>query len=372
MFPCIDALNATKSAKFPEGSKAAAARKLGISRPTFRDKLAREQQRSAKRASFAALPDVEDDPHEIIEQRCRAYTRQKARRDAERWYPITVPETGPFGLMVFGDEHADDNNCDWPALKRDLALARETPGVYACAMGDASNNWVGRLMREYADQSVTRSQTRTLMRWLLSPDAAPWLFRLIGNHDLWHEGDVLIGLFGGDTHYVAAWEGRIELRAGGERFRIHAAHDFKGDSIYNKTHGPSRAAMFSGGAAELYLCGHKHTFGHQSFEIEETRRYVHSVRAPGYKKHDLYAVTKGFGQGEAPGSVFVLFNPLAETPAGRITIFNDPVLGCRMLEALRAQSNPKRSKSNAGIGTDGHRAVRAGRRGKVNRRKNSR
>lgn len=368
MFPCIEALNATKSDKYPDGSKAAAARKLGISRPVFRDKLAREQQRSAKRAAFAALPDDSDDVDELIEQRCKAYTKQKARRAAERWYPITVPETGPFGLMVFGDEHADDNNCDWPSLKRDLALSRETPGVYACAMGDATNNWVGRLIREYEEQSVTRTQSRTLLKWLLSPAAAPWLFRLIGNHDLWRDGDVVLGMFGDDTHYMATWEARIELRtASGQSFRIHAAHDFPGTSIYNKTHGPSRTAMFSGGAAELYVCGHKHTFGHQSFEIEETRQFVHSVRAPGYKKHDTYAVTRGYNQGEAPGAIFVLFNPLASGPAGRITIFNDPVLGCKMLEALRAQSNPKRSKENAG-----NRAVRAGRRGKDNRRKNSR
>lgn len=344
------------------GSVSAAAIALGIHRTTLQGRLRMEKARQNKVFTVASVPDDTEPTETIIERRCEAFTRQKKRRDAARWLPITVNETQPFGLLVFGDEHADDNNCDWPELKRDLALCRKTPGLYACAVGDATNNWVGRLMREYADQSVTRKESRQLLKWLLSEDAAPWLFRLIGNHDKWNEGDVIIGLFADSAYHIADWEARIELRtADGQAFRIHASHNFKGSSIYNKTHGPSRAAMFSGGAADLYLCGHLHTLGTQSFEIEETGKLVHVVRARGYKKHDMYAVTNGYVEGEAGASVFVLFNPQAETAAGRITIFNDPVLGAKVLMSLRRTNSqqrvPKKDK-------DKHvdRAVRAGRR----------
>lgn len=325
------------------GSISAAARALGIHRSTMQDRLRMEKAREQKAFRVAELPDDTEPTEAIIERRCKAYERQKARRDAERWIPITVNETKPFGLLVFGDEHADDNNCDWPELKRDLELCRNTPGLYACAMGDATNNWVGRLIREYENQNVTRKESWQLLKWLLSDDAAPWLFRLVGNHDAWREGDVLIGLFAKGDYLIADWEARIELRAGnGQAFRIHASHDFKGSSIYNKTHGPSRAAMFSGGAAELYLAGHKHCLGTQSFEIEETGKLIHVVRARGYKKHDQYAVVNGFPQGEAGASVFVLFNPEAETAAGRITIFNDPSLGAKVLTSLRSTHSKAR------------------------------
>lgn len=671
------------------GSIAEAARREGISRPSMRNRLESERNKAAKAVKIAELPDDTLPTETLIERRCEAFTRQKKRRDAARWLPITVNETQPFGLLVFGDEHADDNNCDWPELKRDLALCRDTDGLYACAVGDATNNWVGRLIREYENQSVTRKESRQLLKWLLSAEAAPWLFRLIGNHDCltpehevltrrgwipfpnvsatdevlgynvktnksewqrinevvsfdyngplhsyrtrrfsvrmtpnhrvlchkhrepgvtpelhyreagtlpsrfrvsnsasveaigcrfsdaeikiaawiladghisfddyisiyqskpagiaeirglldeigldyaervrerapgsvgnvaiktalpqtqfqlrahssrrlrrlmkhkrglpawcyemdarqfelfmgaciradgseyggtrregtaiiygserilsdlqalcvtngwaaslakdnrgafrlnvcrrdtsdvvgfasvehyqgkvwclrvphgnfmvrhdgvahftgnsWREGDVIIGLFADNAYHVADWEARIELKAAnGESFRIHASHNFKGNSIYNKTHGPSRAAMFSGGAADLYLCGHLHTLGTQSFEIEETGKLVHVVRARGYKKHDMYAVTNGYAEGEAGASVFVLFNPQAETAAGRITIFNDPVLGAKVLMSLRRTNSqqrvPKKDK-------DKHvdRAVRAGRRRKKHR-----
>lgn len=326
------------------GSIAAAARAEGISRQSMRGRLDSEKNRKAKAFNVAAVPDDTEPTEKIIERRCEAFKRQKAKRDAERWLPITVNETQPFGLLVFGDEHGDDNNCDWPELLRDLKLCRETEGLYACAMGDATNNWVGRLVREYADQSTTRKEARQLLKWLLSEDAAPWLFRLIGNHDKWNEGDVIVGLFADSAYHIADWEARLELRAGTERFRIHASHNFKGNSIYNKTHGPSRAAMFSGGAADLYLCGHLHTLGTQSFEIEETGKLIHVVRARGYKKHDMYAVTNGYVQGEAGASVFVLFNPEADTAAGRITIFNDPVLGAKVLTSLRSTHSKNASK----------------------------
>jgi len=650
------------------GSIAAAARAVGISRPSMRGRLDSERNRAAKAFSVAAVPDDTEPTETIIERRCASFTRQKAKRDAERWIPITVNETEPFGLLVFGDEHADDNNCDWPELRRDLELCRNTPGLYACAMGDASNNWVGRLVREYADQSVTRKESRQLLKWLLSADAAPWLFRLIGNHDCvtpehevltqrgwkpfpevlptdrvvgynpatkqaewqpinevvsfdyngplrsystarfsiratpnhrflchkrqpsrqgpeyvrasdlphrfrvlnssatakagvrhsdaeiklaawiladgninehdyfnlyqsklagvaeiesllrelgltytldvrnrapgrignaaiktalpqsvfrlsanaslrirhlikdktrlpawcfemsaeqfetfirayiradgsiyggtrrddtaiiygteqmlsglqtlcvtngwaaslktdnrgdyrlnvcrrattdvatfatvehyegdvwclrvplgnfmmrhngivhftgnsWNEGDVIIGLFADSAYHVADWEARINLKtANGESFKIHASHDFKGSSIWNKTHGPLRAAMMSGGAADLYLCGHKHTLGTQSCEIEETGKLIHVVRARGYKKHDMYAVTNGYVQGEAGASVFVLFNPNADTAAGRIAIFNDPVLGAKVLTALRSDMGKRRTRRPA-------------------------
>lgn len=348
----------------------AAARELGIPRTTLNSRVEAEKLKAAKHFRVAELPDDTEPTDVIIERRCAAYTRQKARRDAERWIPITVNEVQPFGLLVFGDEHADDNNCDWPELRRDLELCRTTPGLYACAMGDATNNWVGRLVREYIDQSTTRREGRQLLRWLLSEEAAPWLFRLIGNHDKWEQGDVFIGLFADSAYHVADWEARIELRTGtGQSFRIHASHDFKGSSIYNKTHGPSRAAMFSGGAAELYLAGHKHCLGTQSFEIEETGKLIHVVRARGYKKHDHYAVVNGYVQGEAGASVFVLFDPNAENAAGRITIFNDPVMGAKVLTSLRRTHSPERV-SKTGKRKHVDRTVRAGRSGQKHRGKN--
>lgn len=298
------------------------------------------------RVKAPTLPDAREPLNDIIAHRVRRFEREAARRRAERWHPITLAESGPFGAMFFGDPHLDDNGCNWPLLLRHVELCRR-PGVYGVCVGDKSNNWVGRLVREYADQETAKSDARRLVSWFLRDAGINWAFCVMGNHDVWNEGDAILGLIADQATYFPHWEARVELRAAGAAFRVHCRHDFPGSSIYNKTHGPSRAALF-GGEAELYVCGHRHTFATQSFEQEESGRLVHAVRARGYKEADTYATVCGFAQGQAGASVFVLFNPAAETPAGRITTFADPALGVQVLEALRSKGGRQNAEGRRG------------------------
>lgn len=297
------------------------------------------------RVRLPKLPDPLEPVGELISRREKAFKRDAGRRKAERWIPMDLEdERGPFVVVFFGDPHLDDNHCNWPLLKEHVALASR-PHVYGVCVGDKANNWVGRLMREYAEQHVTKSDARRLAHWYLSGCGVNWLFHVLGNHDAWNEGETIYDLLNVDGHYFVNWDARVELRAGGDKWRIQVAHDFKGTSIYNKTHGPSRAAMFSGGA-ELYVCGHKHCFGTQSFEIEETGRVVHAVRARGYKDFDTYALTNGFPQGTAGSAVAALFWPGAKDAGARITTFADPKIAVAVLESLHEMKAAK-SKSKA-------------------------
>jgi hypothetical protein len=88
---------------------------------------------------------------------------------------------GPVALAGFGDPHIDDPGCAWGDLERDVRICRDTPGIMAVNVGDSTNNWVGRLMRLYADQEVTSKQALTLIEWLMT--ALPWLVDQTGNHD---------------------------------------------------------------------------------------------------------------------------------------------------------------------------------------------
>lgn len=296
-----------------------------------------------KRVTIDPIPDAQEPIADLLAAHERRFAREAKRRKAERWLPISIDESQPFGIMFFGDPHLDDDNCDMARLRADIAITKQ-PGIYAACVGDKTNNWVGRLVRLYSDQHTTKSDARRLARWYLRDAGIPWLFHVLGNHDGWSEGDAILSLINDGAYYFADWDARVEIRAGGARFRIHAAHDFKGSSIWNKTHGPARAAMMSG-QAELYVCGHRHTYGSQSFELEDTGRLVHAIRTRGYKAHDHYAVVNGFSQGEAGASVFGLFDPCAQTQAGRITTFADPELGARVLAGLR-RAPTKRTKRN--------------------------
>ncbi len=303
------------------------------------------------------LPDADEPVAALIARHVSRFDREHRRRKAEKWLPITLDEGGPFGVIVFGDPHMDANGCNWPLLLRHIELAKR-PGTYGICVGDKTNNWVGRLVREYADQHTTASDARRLAKWYLHGAGVSWIAHVLGNHDVWNDGAAIYGLLNDDAYYFPHWEARIELWAAGDAWRIHVAHDFRGQSIYNKTHGPSRAAMFSGGAAELYVCGDKHTFGAQSFEIEETGRLVHSARARGYKFHDDYAVQCGYAQGEAGASIFVLFNPHAQTAAGRMQVFADVELGAEILAAMRRANVHRTDGPRGGGKKHGRKAAR--------------
>lgn len=322
------------------GSVAAAARAFKLSRTTFRERLEAETRRSAITSDFVAglsgnVASATEDVADLIRRRAAHSDRMAKRRATETWLPICVPEHGPFGVVWFGDPHLDDDHCDWGTLLEHVEICRTTDGLYGASVGDATNNWVGRLMRLYGDQSATKSEARQLAKWFMRDCGVNWLLWLIGNHDEWNEGEAILGLISNGATYLPSWESRLEFRACGQSWRVHAAHDFKGSSIWNPTHGPLRKGMMTGGLAELYVCGHRHTFAQQTVEIEERGTIVHAVRARGYKRHDHHAVVNGFPQGKSGAAVLTIFNPQASSPAGRIMTFADVATGAAVLSVLR-------------------------------------
>lgn len=278
-----------------------------------------------------------DEPiNEIIERNCKRYDRRSKARKACEWLPIHLPELDgrPFGVAWFGDPHLDDEDCNWPLLIDDITLASTTQGVYGACIGDFTNNWVGRLMRLYSDQSTTKKDARRLAAWFLRDCGVDWRLSLLGNHDDWQEGDAILGLIASEGMYLADWEAKVEFRAGKHSWKVHAAHDFKGNSIYNKTHGLAKAAMFGGAEAELYVAGHTHTVASQAFEAGPGN-FVRMVRASGYKGHDKHSVVNSFRQAQSGASVLTIFNPRARSKAGRVMVFEDLAAGCEVLRALR-------------------------------------
>src|SRR4051812_28049130 len=80
---------------------------------------------------FPDLPSSELPPDQLIEQACARFEGHKVARDARRWMEIKVKSNQPIGVCFMGDPHVDNNGCNWPLLRRDLALLKDTPGLYA-------------------------------------------------------------------------------------------------------------------------------------------------------------------------------------------------------------------------------------------------
>jgi hypothetical protein len=130
---------------------------------------------------FTPLPDDDVPIEELIAQRKRKFQHKREHEEASKLIPIRVKMAGAIGLLHFGDPHVDDDGTDLEAIERHTELVRNTEGLFGCSVGDASNNWVGRLARLYAEQSTSASQAWRLVEWFVN--RCDWLYMIAGNHD---------------------------------------------------------------------------------------------------------------------------------------------------------------------------------------------
>lgn len=318
------------------GSVRGAARALGIDPKTVRTRRAKETAVTAKAAALKAPKIVKrEEPIESVIRRLAAGAkRDKQNADAAKWARVHVADSKPIGILWFGDPHLGANT-DWRTLERDAALCAVTPGCYGANIGDTTNNWSGALIRKYADDDISKRTERRLAKWFLSESGIVWLCWIMGNHDEWSDGaEILRTMNVHNKVTMLDWVARLEIIFPNKsKVRVHAAHDFPGHSMWNATHGPSRAAQLTSDA-DLYVCGHKHHWGVQQFEMPERGRSPLLVRAAGYKRHDEYSRRLGFAECQHGSSILTILDSSRKGP-GRVMAFADVEQGCKVLTALR-------------------------------------
>lgn len=214
---------------------------------------------------------------------------------------------------------------------------RETEGLFACNVGDTTNNWVGRLARLYGEQSTSAKQGWRLAEWFLG--LCDWLYIIGGNHDLWSgSGDPIRWIAKqGDTLYKAS-ECRLALNfPNGLSVRVNARHDHAGSSIWNPAHGPMKAALM-GTRDHLYIAGHKHESAYSVLKDAINGITMHAVKVASYKVYDRYARDKGFrDQSLSPCVLTVINTHLDEAHPDLVKVFWDPVEGADYLKFLRSR-----------------------------------
>ena len=328
------------------GSHNAAARALGIPRTTLQDWIRKAELKEVKQSvvmpSFV-LDGEEDEPiEEIIDRMAKRFERAKKAQDARQRFQIGIQENKPIGITFFGDPHVDDDGCNWPILKDHVDLCRQTEGMFAVNIGDSANWWGGRLLKKYADQESSVHTARRLVEWLLLDSGVRWLVWLMGNHE--HMGDASALLHEMNKRYgtvrvpMLDWLARFRLTfPNGAEFRIDAAHDFPGNSMWNPNHGNVKAASF-GDDIDLVVCGHRHNWAISKWEMAEKGTTPLMVRLRGYKHMDDYARRIGKFEQEEGQSVMVVFDPNSRSKADRMTPFVDIEEGAEYLTWKRGRA----------------------------------
>lgn len=316
------------------GSVRAAAIAMSIPEETLRGRLKRAQDTAAgKSQSFTPPPLVSRNSpvQELWERRRAEYARIEQAEASRRWMPFTITAPGPFGLAFVGDPHLDDPGTDIAQFLSDLDLIEATPSLFGVGMGDWINAWAGKLQRLYAAQGATESDAWRMMQDVIERDA--WLLLLLGNHDLWHGSHSPVQWMAARAP-VEKWAADFIVRdaEGKAEWKVSAAHDFPGRSIYNKAHGPMRRGLFSGAEAHLYIAGDKHCAA-LAWEIHnDTGRPYWAARVRGYKRHDDYSRQLGYSPTDLSGSTMVA---VCDPADGAMVVYPDLRLGVAALEATR-------------------------------------
>lgn len=286
---------------------------------------------------FTPLPDDDVSIEELIEQRKRKFAHKREHEEASKLIPIRVKLSGAIGLLHFGDPHVDDDGCDIEAIERHTALVNATEGLFACNVGDTTNNWTGRLARLYADQSTSAAQAWKLAEWFVN--RCDWLYMIGGNHDLWSgSGDPLKWIAKQQNALYKSSEARIALRfPNGLEVRVNARHDHAGSSIWNPAHGPMKAALM-GTRDHLYVAGHKHESAYSVLKDPITGITMHTMKVASYKVYDRYAKERGFRDNSLSPCALTTINPdLPPNHPDLIKVWWEPEEGAEYLRWMRSR-----------------------------------
>lgn len=324
-----DMIRAAQEAVAKHGSIGKAAIALGLARSTIQNRLAaagRTDLDAPLPVPIAApLPDPDLPIEAILSHRKAAFERKHAHHLAKKWRKYHVPSSGPYALMFFGDPHLDDDGCHLPLWDAHVELAASTSHLYAVNIGDSTNNWAGRLARLWANQDASAETARKLVKHYLAERGIPWLLWLSGNHDMW-DGPVGRAVF--ERHApefvtLEDWQAKITLVSPcGSEIRLWAAHNFKGNSIWNNLHGLERAAQMQDWA-HLYVAGHHHDTGIRQGENPHRGFVYNLMRVRGYKYMDEYADLHGFGEHQYGAAGVAIVDPAGDK-LNKVTCFLDP------------------------------------------------
>lgn len=274
-------------------------------------------------------------PEALWARRETRYKQYDKHKQSKKERVFHMPDNKPFGLLVFGDPHVDDDGTDLETLRKHMELTQKVEGLWGVNLGDTTNNWIGRLARLYAQQGTTASEAWVLAEHFIRN--TNWLFMISGNHDAWSgSGDPIQWIARQiDVPYDGSVRARIKTK-GGHDFVIHARHDFKGHSMWNPTHGVAKAAQM-GDDADVLVCGHTHVSGYQVVKQPRSGKVSHAVQVASYKIHDRYADELGLRDQHISPCALIVFDPQAQNANEKVHVFWNPRAGVKFLNALRQE-----------------------------------
>ncbi len=249
---------------------------------------------------------------EVVAEACERWERERQLEERRQQQRI-IFDHGPAGLVFLGDLHFGGYGVDYPRAFAEAKVIRETPGLYACFVGDSVNNFIiGKLARQaLTGEFAIDEQWQIFRSWLeiIGPK-----LRLVvsGNHESWTRKLSGIDYMRECTAAICPGvlydrdDCRITLQVGVREWRGRIRHKWGGKSIYNPTHGIERAAKWDQGF--VWAVGaHNHSSGvARGFNVGGQSGMA--VMCGTYKRLDDFARELGFPKPNDSVAVSLVFD----------------------------------------------------------------
>ena len=327
-------------------SQRAIARQLNVDPATIRWHLSRsgaQPTRSIFDGEVSIPLEVTSErPVEVIIKDLDAHHERKQEFvDATTFIPVEFHEDKPIALAVIGDTHVDDPGSNRKLLTEHLELVNDTPGMYACHIGDVGNSWGTKLRHLYAEQTTTARETVRLVEHYIKM-CRKWLFIVEGNHDRWAaEYDPIRGFMPELSSRIYQTTCSLNLTfPNGAECGVFAKHNLKGHSMWNVVHGAGKTAAM-GIRYNIILSGHTHVAGINIRKDPDRRSgldggmHMHCLQVGTYKNIDKYAETGDFHDHNITPCWTCVINPHARGEVDFVTSLPSIHNAAKLLGAMR-------------------------------------
>jgi hypothetical protein len=242
-------------------------------------------------------------------------------------------------LVCMGDLHIGGEGVDYPRLLADCDLIAQTPGMWAVLTGDLIDNFVKpKLLGLRMGTRMTIPDEVEMLRQMLAKIGPKIVAVVAGNHEMWTQQMVGIDYLRevmaaiNPTALYDAYDCRFQARLPcGKEWQVRVRHRWRGESIYNATHGIERGRLFDGGF-DIGIGAHTHIGGLvRAFNAEG--QTCMAVLCGTYKAHDPYARQLGVRATTLDAAVSVVMSRHLRGLVG-ITDLAD---AARVLKDLRGQ-----------------------------------
>jgi hypothetical protein len=298
----------------------------GCSQPKHLHSLEAEM---ARKSAFTVpkLPTSKYSIGEILESAKKEYTKIEIAKQSAKLVNISVKTRGPFGIPMFGDQHADNRKCNLPRLERDLDICKKNEGILLpINVGDLRDNWDDKKARLYQHQRRLPEESVAILEWLVK--SVNWLCIVKGNHDQWNQmgGDVLdvIHKYEGNGGLLVENDARLKLNYTGGDVTIRVRHNFKGKSQYNPLHGMVKETLWNL-KDDILVCGDWHHAGYMPYWHNQGRNgdggmLCHLLRLGTYKQFDDYSEMLGFREENWTPAMLAIVDTETNDPVKKVTI----------------------------------------------------